>query len=48
MAKKNNTSVTSAGSAILTATTKTDAPKKNIYEIVTENFIEELKKGVIP
>lgn len=44
----NNTAVTSIGSAIFTATTKTDAPKKNIYDIVTENFIEELKKGIIP
>lgn len=48
MAKKNDTSVTAQGSTLLTATTKTDTPKKNIYDIVTENFIEEMKKGIIP
>ena len=45
---KNNTKVTSIGSSIFTASTQSDAPKKNIYEIVTENFINELKKGEIP
>lgn len=44
---KNNTDVTSVGACVLSPAGKAE-PKKNIYEIVTENFIEELKNGEIP